>query len=215
MKLKPKYIFLGILVVGLVFVYGFFDIGRYFSRESMKTIVEQAEMWGPLLFALIYIVALIMLLPSSLFSVLGGVLFGTVWGMIIVVISATLSATIGFLLAKYFTKEIHFNPKNKHLAILMKKARENADTAGLKSIIILRLLYLPYMGLSYAAGLVKEVKLQDFVLGTFLTNIVGSFTFVYFGDAFGKSWTAFIIPVVLIILTLLIPKLVKKLQKKH
>ncbi len=70
------------------------------------------------------------------------------------------------------------------------------------------------MGLSYAAGLVRTAKLKDFALATFLTNIIGSFSFVYFGSQLDAGWKALILPIGLILLTLLIPKIVKKYQKK-
>jgi uncharacterized membrane protein YdjX (TVP38/TMEM64 family) len=215
-KMKKKLIFLSLGIIVVVVLFQMFDVGQLFSRDTITTLVEQSGIWAPFLFALIYITALLLLLPASAFSILGGVLFGTIGGMLIVVISATIAATIGFLFSRYSTKGVLVKTsKYKTLASLQKKIKEQAKDHGLQSIIILRLLYLPYMPLSYAAGLVKEAKLRDFILGTFLTNIVGSFTFVFLGDSLGKGWTALIIPATLVLLSLLIPKLVKKLQKKH
>jgi len=152
------------------------------------------------------------LLPAVLFTVLAGVLFGILWGTVYVVIAATIAAIIGFQIARKF--KITSKSRNKIIRKLVDQCDNHCRNNGLQAFIILRLLYLPYMPLSYAAGLVKSARLRDFTVATFLTNIIGSFTFVYFGSNLDKGLKGLLLPGILIALTLLIPRIVKKFKKE-
>lgn len=70
------------------------------------------------------------------------------------------------------------------------------------------------MPLSYAAGLVRTAKLRDFALATFLTNIIGGFVFVYFGDQLGSGLKNLLLPASLIIISLLIPRIIRWWQAR-
>ncbi len=214
-KKAIKYIILSLLLLTLAYIYFFTSLRSYITIESIQSFVNQFGMAAPFIFMIIYIIALLLLLPASLFSIAGGVLFGVIWGTIYVVIAATVAATIAFLFARKLKGKKRKEFSNKFIKTIVEKCENHCEINGFKTFFILRLLYLPYMPLSYAAGLVHSAKLKDFVSATFLTNIVGSFTFVYFGSQIQNGLTALIIPTVLIILTLLIPKIVKKIRKEE
>lgn len=204
---------LAFLIATALFLYFMTPLGNYVTRDNIEMIVEMAGIFGPLVYGIIYIVAILLMIPATIFSVFAGALFGTLWGTVLVVTSATIAATLAFLITRRIEGNEHIRTQNKTVDTLMKSIGKRSVQNGLQLIIVLRLLFLPYIALSYACGFVKEIRLRDFVLGTFLTNIIGSFTFVYLGDSIGRGWSALLIPVVLIAFTLLIPKVVKKMRK--
>ncbi len=196
-----------------ILAYVFTPLGDVLSVDSITMFVSSFGMFAPVVFMVLYIVLLLFLFPATILSVIGGVLFGTFWGVVYVVIAATIAASVGFLLARMFrgNDESRFN--NAVVQKLVGKCEEECEKHGFRAFFILRLLYLPYMPLSYAGGLVKSARFRDFLIATFLTNIVGSFSFVYLGGSLSNGFGALLIPLVLIVLTLLIPKVVKYVQK--
>lgn len=211
MKTYIKFGILGIIIVlGIVF---YPNLTANANVEALRSIIEPYGILAPAIFALIYIVSGIFFLPLTVFSVAGGVLFGTFGGLITVLISATLVGAFAFLIARQFNKYI---PKAKAGVIykLENTIEKQLDQSTFQTTMVLRLLYMPYIALSYATGLVKTAKFWPYLGATFLTNIAGSFVFVYLGDQLDKGLTALIIPLVLIALTLLIPKIAKRLIKQ-
>ena len=207
MKKAWKFALIGIFLLMLIFIYP--KISEFTDVEALRNTLETFGWLAALVFSVIYIIAGILLLPLSVFSIAAGTLFGLFWGLIIVLISATISAALSFIIARQFTS---FVPRFKKGFIqkLQNTVEKYLEKNTFQAIFILRLLYLPYIGLSFAAGLVRKCKFWPFVLATFLTNIIGSFVFVYFGDQLGRGLKALIIPVILIGLSLLIPYIVKK-----
>lgn len=218
MKIRVKKLIKSAMVVLCLGVLAYLlflsPIREQLTIENVTQFVESFGMLGPLVFILIYIVALLIFLPATLFTIAGGFLFGLWWGVFYVVIAATIAAVLGFLIARKFSSQWNFAESNALIQKIVSKCEGQCEENGLQTFIILRLLYLPYMALSYAAGLVKTAKLRDFALATFLTNIVGSFSFAYFGSQLDSGWKGLLLPVSLIVLTLLVPKVVTYFQKK-
>ena len=213
-KILNVFLILVILAV-LGYLFFFSPIREIVTLDSITSFVESFGMLGPIVFILIYIIGLLLLIPATLFTIAGGFLFGLFFGVVYVVIAATIAAVLGFLISRKFSSKWNFVTSNVLTQRIVSKCEGHCEDNGLQTFIILRLLYIPYMPLSYAAGLVKTAKLQDFTLATFLTNIVGSFSFAYFGSQLDAGLKGMIIPIVLIILTLCVPKIVKKFDKNN
>ena len=201
------------LIAVMIYFVSMSPIKDLFTVDNIVSSVDGFGMYGPLLFMLVYIVGLLVFVPASLFTIAGGLLFGVAWGTFYVVFAATIAAGIGFLISRKFSSKLDFLVNNQFTKKIVSKCETQCEEHGLQTFIILRLLYVPYMAFSYAAGIIKTAKFKDFVLATFLTNIVGSFSFAYFGSQLNGGWRALILPLTLIMLTLLIPKIVKKFQK--
>jgi len=209
---KPVKIGLTLAIVILAILF-YPRIISVLNVETLRGLIEPFGVFAPLAFGVLYIVAGIFFIPLSVFSIAGGVLFGTLWGLLVVLLSATISAAAAFFIARQFSSKVPQAQKGI-IQKLQKTVEKRLEKSTFQTIVILRLLYMPYIALSYAAGLVKTCKFWPYIVATFFTNIVGSFVFVYLGDQLDKGLTALIIPVVLILLTLLIPKIVKKFVKK-
>ena len=208
-KLKIALIIAAILIIIAIYP----QISELTDVDALRATLAPFGMLASLVFAVIYIVVGILFFPLSILSIAAGTIFGLWQGLIIVLIAATIAAALSFIIARQFS---NFIPKAQKGIIqkMQKKLEGYLQKNTFQAIFVLRLLYLPYGVLSFAAGLVKSCKFWPFVWATFLTNIVGSFVLVYFGDQLGKGLEALIIPVILIALSLSIPYLTKKLIKK-
>lgn len=184
--------------------------------DSIRGLIESKGIFGPIIFILLYIVISLFGISAAAMTILAGTLFGLLQGLIIVVIAATISATIAFYFARFFSERIIKNKKKKDEGLfnkMVKKIEETAEKKGFMTIAILRLSFMPYILLSYAAGFVKTLKARDFILATFLTNIFGSFVFIFLGASIVESLPLFLLAIVLLILFFQVPKIVKKYHK--
>lgn len=211
MRKEYKY---GLIALGIVlFVVLFPKLKAIGSIDTIRGIIEPFGVLAPLAFGVLYVLAVLLFVPATAFTIAAGVLFGTWLGLGIVLIAAIISAGLAFIIGRKFSGNI---PKAE--AGLIRKLQDRIEKEmhekTFEAILILRLLFFPYIALSYAAGLVKTAKFGPFLLATFLANIVGSFVFVYLGDSLGRGPKALILPAVLIVLTLLIPQVVKKVTGK-
>lgn len=211
MKKTTKWIVAALILVAVLLLYP--QIRPLLNQQTLKQTIVPFGVFAPIAFGIIYIVAGLLFLPLSALSVIAGILFGILGGLATVLISATIAAALAFLIARPCCDLL---PRARQGIIrkLQHTVEHRLKHNTFQTIFILRLLYMPYIGLSYAAGLVRTSKFWPFVWATFLTNIIGSFVFVYLGNQLSKGFTALIIPVILIALSLLIPHLIKKMIKK-
>ena len=63
-------------------------------------IVRESGAWGVALFAAIYVVCTVALIPASLLTMAAGFVYGPLYGLLVVVPAATLGATGAFLLGR-------------------------------------------------------------------------------------------------------------------
>lgn len=196
-----------------------YQLHTYVSKESLgklETFIRSHGIWAPFAFALIYYFATLFFLSAAVLTILSGVLFGKLWGSVLVVFIATVAAQTGFFLSHRYGSGI-FDKVGKQggtIKRLVDKLNTGIEHNGFRAFFILRCLFLPYMPLSYAAGLVKKAKARDFFLATFFTNAIFSPVFVFFGDALLQGPKALFLPAVLIVLVLLVPRFVKFFQHR-
>ncbi|MGM5487495.1 MAG: TVP38/TMEM64 family protein [Nanobdellota archaeon] len=175
--------------------------------ENLRYLVDATEPWGVVVFVLIYIAITLTNIPASIFTISAGVLFDLPVALAAAVIASTTSAIIAFFIAR------HLFGDAGRFAWLTKKIEEQAASNGFTTVAILRLSFLPYMPLSYAAGLVKNLRARDFILATFLTNIHGNFIFIILGASFTESLPWFLAAIVLVLSFTQGPRLIRKYEQ--
>lgn len=137
------------------------------------------ELYGMIIFILLYIVFGIIALPASFHKYLAGVIYGFGPGILIAYIGSMLGAIAPFLLGKKW-----MNP-------YARKALANYPTlSGLEQEIVNRgtnivaltriSLVIPYGVLNYAYG-ATEVKFRDYLIGNF-AMIVPSIMYAWWGS---------------------------------
>lgn len=217
--MQKKYIKI-IAIIGLVALgyYGFRAgmLEQYLSKEGLEGLINSAGPFGPAVFMLVYYLLTLFFISAAAFTVIAGILFGKFFGALYVVIAATASAFTAFMIARSLGGDV-LNKLGSHGGVVQKliaSIQENLKKGGFRTFFIMRCLFVPYMPASYASGLVKEARAIDFFLGTLVTNMIFSPAFVFFGDSLLKGPKALILPVVLIVIVLMVPKVLKKLRKE-
>ena len=134
--------------------------------------------WAPVVFAIVYVIAVIALAPAEIMSLAAGFIFGA-WGFPIVVVSATVGATLAFLLSRYVARE-RVRAFVRKRPLLQAVDRAVADE-GWKIVVMLRLNPLvPFNLQNYFFG-VTDVRLVPYLVSTFFGIMPGAAMYVYFG----------------------------------
>jgi uncharacterized membrane protein YdjX (TVP38/TMEM64 family) len=203
-----------LLILGIIMAIPLLNLKQYLNPEYLKTLVLSFGIFAPLVFMGIYYGLTLMFVSAAAFTIIAGLLFGKLWGSIYVVIAATLSAQTAFYIARHLGKDVLQKLPKKGIGELVHTIENKLQKNGFQSLFIMRCMFIPYIPLSYATGLIQKAKAQDFFFATLLTNMIFSPAFVFFGDSLLKGPQALILPVILIILVLLVPKIIKKLKKE-
>ncbi len=150
-------------------------------QQHIQAFIQQWSILGPLAYILIYIIRPLILFPATLLTALSGALFGPVWGIFYTIIGENLSANVSYLIGRYFGKNVMDSlvRKNRVIPYLDQGIYKNQFL----SILILRLIYMPFDMVGFMAGF-RHLRQLDYALGTFLGIIPGLVTFVLLGSSF-------------------------------
>lgn len=132
--------------------------------------------WGPLVFGLIYIIAVVAAVPASALTIAAGALFGTVTGVILVSLSATIGAGLAFLIARYVARESvqGWLSKNEKLNKLDRMTEEH----GAVIVALTRLVpVFPFNLLNYGFGLTR-VRFWTYLFWSWLCMLPGTVLYV-------------------------------------
>ncbi|HEV2247313.1 MAG TPA: TVP38/TMEM64 family protein [Terriglobia bacterium] len=173
-----KGIIIAVVAVAVVVLFTRFDV-RALLRETLDW-TQGIGPFGQVLFAMIYIVATVLLIPGSALGLGAGALFGVVRGSLLVSVGSTLGATCAFLLGRYLTRgwvAKKIEGRASFTAIDRAVAEE-----GWKIVFLARLSpVFPFTLLNYAFGLTR-VSLRDYVLASWIGMMPGTVMYVYLGS---------------------------------
>lgn len=203
-----------VIIITTLYYFGWIEaVKNFLEPENLKKFIDQFGVWAPLVFIFLYYILVLAFISAAAFSVLAGLLFGEIWGSIYVIIAATLAAqTAFFVTQKLGPKKLSALKQKKGIGTLITKIELQTSQHGFQSIFLLRCLFAPYIPLSYAAGMIKTLKTKDFFWATLLTNIIFTPAFVFLGDSLLDGPKALILPVIMVVVVLAVPKIIKKLN---
>jgi uncharacterized membrane protein YdjX (TVP38/TMEM64 family) len=214
MKTKLKWVLLGLFIAAsaasLYALGGYEAISNFLKPSQLKSFIDQFGILAPLVFMALYYGLILAFISAAAFTVISGLLFGKLWGSIYVIIAATLAAQTAFLITRKISPEkLESIKKKKGIGNLIRVVENRTKDNGFKSIFLMRCLFAPYIPLSYASGVIKTIKAQDFFLATLISNMIFTPAFVFLGDSLLEGPKALILPLIMIVLVLGIPKIIK------
>ncbi|HEX7833669.1 MAG TPA: TVP38/TMEM64 family protein [Thermoanaerobaculia bacterium] len=149
--------------------------------EEFKAWVQGQGALGYVLYALVYIVCCVFIVPALALTLGSGAIFGFIAGAIVNVIAATTGATLAFLLARSVLRHrVERMTANNPKFCALDRAITNEGT---KIMWLVRLSgFPPFTWVNYAFGL-TGIGLGSFILTTFFGIIPGTLAFTYAGAA--------------------------------
>ncbi len=177
LKLKHK-IFLLTVACTAATVLAIYLLSGVDSAQIQQRL-QPLGIWTPIVYIVIYVVATVLMLPSTALNLAGGALFGVWLGTFWTSIAAVTAAIVTFL----FTRTIGRELVEKKLAGRWRKMNTEIGSGGLFYIFAIRLLpIIPYGLVNLAAGL-TSIRFRDYFWGTALGTMPGVFPFVMLGSS--------------------------------
>lgn len=147
------------------------------SIAALRAIVDETGLLAPVVYTLLYAVAVTVMFPASPLTIAAGVLFGPALGIAITLVGATIGAVGGFGVARGVGR----GPVEQLAGRRVKGIDRFVTDRGLFALLILRFVPLiPFSVLNLAAG-VTAIRLRDYTLGTALGIVPGTVAFVAVG----------------------------------
>ena len=127
--------------------------------------------WGYLVYAALFIIATLCLIPGSLLVIAGGMLFGPLTGSLLSFAAATLASSLSFLIARWLGRDL-LQRYVGHTTVFQAIERGLAHS-GCDFLILTRLVPLfPYNIPNYAYGL-TAIRFWPFTLISAVTTLPG------------------------------------------
>jgi uncharacterized membrane protein YdjX (TVP38/TMEM64 family) len=141
--------------------------------------LNAAGIWAPLLYVILYVIATLLVLPSTALNLTGGAVFGPVWGIFWTSVAAILAAIAAFV----FTRTVGREAVAKRLRGRWQAMDAEIRRSGAFYLFAIRLVpIMPYGLVNFAAGL-TSVSFQDYLLGTTLGTVPSVLPFVLLGSS--------------------------------
>ena len=177
-----QWIALGVVVIAVIIGWLFLPVDEWV--QAFHKWIRQLGGWGRVLFAGVYILGTVLLVPGAPLSLVAGLAFGLGWGVPLVLVSATIGAALAFLVARYLVRDkvAEMAKRYPKLQAVDKAVSEE----GWKVVALLRLSPLiPFNIQNYLYG-VTEIKFWHYVSATLVGIFPGTLMYVYLGAA-GKA----------------------------
>jgi len=164
--------------VGLALILGTPDIA------AMRSRVDAAGPWGPVLFFALYAGLALIPCPKALLTAAGGALFGLWPGAGLSLAAALVGAIVSFGAGRLLGREA------VDRLIRGRLARVDALLAdhGLSAVLVVRLVPLvPFIAVNYASGL-SGVRFRHYVVGSAVGMVPGSLAYAALGAYGTNPW---------------------------
>jgi uncharacterized membrane protein YdjX (TVP38/TMEM64 family) len=208
---------LAVFIVVAIYVIRFTPVKGFLTPEYLGRFLEAVGIWAPLVYMVVYAAGVCLFIPGTLLTALGAAIFGAYWGFAYVWVGAMVGATAAFWIGRTLGREFAASLIGDRL----KKYDDAIERNGFATTLYLRLVYFPFTPMNFGMGLTK-VRFWDYVAGTGLGIIVGTFIFTFFVGTLKEVWASgnwgellsfkVFFSVGLFAFSLFIPKIIKKVK---
>ena len=141
--------------------------------------LNSVGIWSPIIYVALYVVATVLVLPSTVLNLTGGAVFGAVWGTLWTSLAAIIAAIVAFT----FTRTVGRETIAKRLSGRWQAMDAEVRQGGLFYMFAIRLVpIMPYGLVNFAAGL-TSISFKDYILGTTIGTVPSVLPFVLLGSS--------------------------------
>ncbi len=207
-------------ILAAIYSVRFTPVKEFLTQESLRRLLEEAGFWAPLIYIWIYATGICLFVPGTLLTAIGAAIFGPYWGFVYVWVGATIGASAAFWIGRTLGREFAASLIGNRL----KKYDDAIERNGFATVLYLRLAYFPFTAMNFGMGLTR-VRFWDYVFGTGLGIIVGTFIFTFFIGTLKEVWASgdwgqlisfkVFLSVALFVFSLFIPKIIGRFRKEN
>jgi uncharacterized membrane protein YdjX (TVP38/TMEM64 family) len=219
-KAMVKAIVFVVFIIAAILLIRFTPIKNYLTADALGSFLETAGLWAPVVYMAIYAVGVCLFLPGTLLTGLGAAIFGAYWGFLYVWIGAMMGASAAFFIGRTLGRDFAASLIGGKL----KKYDDAIERNGFATVLYLRLVYFPFTPMNFGMGLTK-VRFRDYVAGTGLGIIVGTFIFTFFIGTLKDVWASgnwgelisfkVFFSIGLFVFSFFIPKIIKRIKGEN
>lgn len=155
------------------------DVPLADTPELLHARLAEFGLWrAGLIYVVLYTVRPLILFPATLLTVASGLVFGPWVGIAFTIVGENASANFAFRLVRWLGRDFVGAHETGRLRAWDDRIRANA----LVSVLIMRLVYLPFDVVNYGCGL-TAMRQRDFAIGTFIGIMPGLISFVLLGGS--------------------------------
>jgi uncharacterized membrane protein YdjX (TVP38/TMEM64 family) len=206
-----------LFVVAAIVLVRFSPLKAYLSAEALQQFLDAAGLWAPVMFVIVYAAGVCLFVPGTVLTGLGAAIFGTYRGFVVVWVGAMLGAALAFFIGRGLARDFAAALIGKRL----KKYDDAIRRNGFATVLYLRLIYFPFTAMNFGMGL-TSVRFRDYIFGTGLGILVGTFIFTFFIGTLKEVWASgdwwqllsfkVFFSIALFVFSLFIPKMLKRLR---
>ena len=219
-KATVKAIVFVVFIIAAILLIRFTPVKNYLTADALGGFLETAGLWAPVVYIAIYAVGVCLFLPGTLLTGLGAAIFGAYWGFLYVWIGAMMGASAAFFIGRTLGRDFAASLIGGKL----KKYDDAIERNGFATVLYLRLVYFPFTPMNFGMGLTK-VRFWDYVAGTGLGIIVGTFIFTFFIGTLKDVWASgnwgelisfkVFFSIGLFVFSFFIPKIIKRIKGEN
>jgi uncharacterized membrane protein YdjX (TVP38/TMEM64 family) len=172
-------------IVAAIYLVRFSPASQYLTSQQLGLFLESIGFWAPLMFVIIYVIGVCLFLPGTLLTAMGAAIFGPYWGFLYVWTGAMIGAGLAFLIGRYLGRDFAASLIGDKL----KRFDDAIERNGFATVLYLRLMYFPFTPMNFGMGLTK-VRFWDYLFGTALGILVGTFIFTFFVGTIKDVWAS-------------------------
>jgi len=206
-----------LFIVAAVGLVRYSPVKDYLTAEALQQFLNQAGLWAPVVFMLVYTAGVCLFVPGTLLTGLGAAIFGAYWGFVYVWVGAMLGASLAFFIGRTLGRDFAASLIGDKL----KKYDDAIRRNGFATVLYLRLVYFPFTPMNFGMGL-TSVHFRDYLFGTGLGILVGTFIFTFFIGTLKDVWVSgdwgqllsfqVFFSIALFVFSFFIPKLIKRFR---
>jgi uncharacterized membrane protein YdjX (TVP38/TMEM64 family) len=180
-----KAVVLVFFIIAAVVMVRYVPVREFLTPDSLGRVLENSGFLAPLVYMAVYAVGVCLFVPGTLLTTLGAVIFGPYLGFLYVWVGAMIGAILSFFIGRYLGRDFAASLIGDKL----KKYDEAIERNGFATDLYLRLVYFPFTPMNFGMGLTR-VRFWDYLAGTGLGIIVGTFIFTFFAGTAKEIWAS-------------------------
>jgi uncharacterized membrane protein YdjX (TVP38/TMEM64 family) len=206
-----------LFIVAAIGLVRYSPVKNYLTAEALQQFLNSVGLWAPVVFMLVYAGGVCLFVPGTLLTGIGAAIFGAYWGFLYVWVGAMIGASLAFFIGRTLGRDFAASLIGDKLQKYDDAIRRN----GFATVLYLRLVYFPFTPMNFGMGL-TSVGFRDYLFGTGLGILVGTFIFTFFIGTLKDVWASgdwgqllsfkVFFSIALFGLSFFIPKLIKRFR---
>jgi len=147
--------------------------------DYLSGAVQDMGIWGPVIFAVVYAIFTVLMLPGAPLTLAAGAIFGLLWGLVAVSVGSTAGVALTFLIGRYLARDAVERRLGQYPKF--RAVDQAVSEGGWKIVALLRLSpAIPFNLQNYLYGL-TAIRFWPCVIASWVAMLPGTFMYVYLG----------------------------------